>query len=285
MNCQSGCRPRAKTCQALFSYMNQRGKIPKRNSQSQIFQKICNRTMPLSSCYLILNEAKKSILTCSSSASYLFGYHQHGPNANVYASSPSYNYKIAYANYLRSQAPGQDCWPSLGKWDSLNDTIHGALILNEPVAKSCYPPSTTSDTPDTVACDDITSRFAGPKATWRKQHPIGYMYPLIETCSPITLPNDTSAAAYPPCDLGNYPVYTINATSDNDVAAGIKFAKENNIRLTVKNTGHDIRHRQDYADILMGYHLMIFLFQIRRIRQPQHLDSTYQRSHVISRQF
>lgn len=47
----------------------------------------------------------------------------------------------------------------------------------------------------------------------------------------------------PICDLGNSPVYSIDATKSDHVAAGIKFAKENNVRLVIKNTGHDVRHR------------------------------------------
>ena len=42
-----------------------------------------------------------------------------------------------------------------------------------------------------------------------------------------------------PCQLGNYPVYSINVTSTSDVTAGVKFASANNIRLVVRNTGHE----------------------------------------------
>jgi hypothetical protein len=43
------------------------------------------------------------------------------------------------------------------------------------------------------------------------------------------------------CDLGNAPVYSINTTKSDHVAAGIKFAKDNNVRLMIKNMGHDVR--------------------------------------------
>lgn len=56
-------------------------------------------------------------------------------------------------------------------------------------------------------------------------------------------PINASVAAYPLCELGNSPSYTIKAKDANDVAAGIKFAKENNIRLVIKYTGHDISQR------------------------------------------
>jgi FAD/FMN-containing dehydrogenase len=43
--------------------------------------------------------------------------------------------------------------------------------------------------------------------------------------------------------LGNLPNYAINVSSAADVVAGIKFAKDSNIRLVVKNTGHDFQGR------------------------------------------
>lgn len=42
-----------------------------------------------------------------------------------------------------------------------------------------------------------------------------------------------------PCTLGDLVEYTINASSATDVAAGLKFAQEKNIRLAIKNTGHE----------------------------------------------
>ncbi len=42
-----------------------------------------------------------------------------------------------------------------------------------------------------------------------------------------------------PCELGNYASYIIDVRSAADVQAGIKFARRNNIRLVIKNTGHE----------------------------------------------
>jgi hypothetical protein len=41
------------------------------------------------------------------------------------------------------------------------------------------------------------------------------------------------------CGMGNYPVYVVKALTKEDVAEGVKFANEFNLRLIVKNTGHD----------------------------------------------
>ena len=53
-----------------------------------------------------------------------------------------------------------------------------------------------------------------------------------QSCDPFTAKEEQ-------CDLGNYASYSINVTDSSDVVAGIKFAKENNIRLVMKNTGHE----------------------------------------------
>lgn len=45
------------------------------------------------------------------------------------------------------------------------------------------------------------------------------------------------------CTLGPAPVYTINATEPEEVAAGIEFARKNHVRLVIRNTGHDMLGR------------------------------------------
>jgi len=45
-----------------------------------------------------------------------------------------------------------------------------------------------------------------------------------------------------PCTLGNYVNYAINVTEHSDVSKGIAFATKNNIRLIIRNTGHEWVH-------------------------------------------
>lgn len=42
-----------------------------------------------------------------------------------------------------------------------------------------------------------------------------------------------------PCTLGNYVSYAIKASSSAQVAKAVKFATKYNIRLVVRNTGHE----------------------------------------------
>lgn len=68
-------------------------------------------------------------------------------------------------------------------------------------------------------------------------------YWLNDTCSPYTAPDAA-------CNQGNLAVYAINVSSAADVAAGLAFARAHNIRLTVKNTGHDYIGRSSGAGSL-----------------------------------
>jgi len=45
------------------------------------------------------------------------------------------------------------------------------------------------------------------------------------------------------CEMGYYPVYTVNVTSPQHVVNAISFAREHKLRLAVKNTGHDFLGR------------------------------------------
>ncbi|KAI9044339.1 isoamyl alcohol oxidase [Aspergillus affinis] len=74
-------------------------------------------------------------------------------------------------------------------------------------------------------------------STFQSLQPIGYVYPTDDPCLPVEL----SAGEKPgTCTFGPAPVYTINATEVDELVEGMKFARENNIRFAVRNTGHDL---------------------------------------------
>ena len=61
------------------------------------------------------------------------------------------------------------------------------------------------------------------------------------TCSPF--PPYAHSDGSGSCTLGNLAQYAINVSSASDVIAGIQFAQQKNIRLILKNTGHDYQGR------------------------------------------
>jgi len=63
------------------------------------------------------------------------------------------------------------------------------------------------------------------------------------SCNPFLAPSGT-------CELGNLAQYAINVADPSNVVAGIQFAQAKNIRLIVKNTGHDFLGRSSGAGSL-----------------------------------
>jgi hypothetical protein len=61
-------------------------------------------------------------------------------------------------------------------------------------------------------------------------------YPSNNTCLPTTDRNGT-------CTIGYLSEYVIMATTKEHIKAGIDFTRTNNIRLVIRNTGHDFMGR------------------------------------------
>ncbi|KAK6082379.1 long-chain-fatty-acid-CoA ligase [Seiridium cupressi] len=123
--------------------------------------------------------------------------------------------------------PGDAAWPPKNHWDGLNTTVNGRLIASVPLGAACHDPHYNEE-----RCNYLRKNWAYP-ITFEDNPvtPMSYWF-QNSTCDPWT---DRKS----PCELGNLAVYSINVSSPADVAAGVKFAHENNIRLTIKNTGHD----------------------------------------------
>ncbi|KAF5026932.1 hypothetical protein F66182_962 [Fusarium sp. NRRL 66182] len=126
--------------------------------------------------------------------------------------------------------PGDAAWPTRQDWNRLNKTIGGRLMLGTPLAAPCHRPTLDLGR-DT--CVQVRERWISTESYYTD--PVNVMSPywLNDSCSPFVGASSAS------CDLGNMAVYAINVDSASTVAAGIKFAQENNIRLSIKNTGHD----------------------------------------------
>lgn len=146
--------------------------------------------------------------------------------------------------------PGDAGWPSQKSWTKLNSTVGGRLIATVPIAHVChsagafsaYNEASCAELKQSIQTAGAATLCVIPHLTIGKQlkpdiirrqpqpgEPMNpYFYNL--TCSPFT-PIDQ------PCDLGDRPVYSINVSGHADVQAGLEFARKNNIRLVIKNTG------------------------------------------------
>ncbi|KAF1362287.1 FAD-binding domain-containing protein [Lizonia empirigonia] len=153
--------------------------------------------------------------------------------------------------------PGDAAWPSTDQWNALNESVHGRLIATVPLPSVCH--LEPFGTYDENSCTAMKTAWLNDQTFLNS--PAEVMNPYVQnySCVPFTPSSQ-------PCELGNYASYSIQVTSAEDVIAGIAFAHENNIRLVVKNTGHDFAgkstgtgslslwtHHLNTTDILKSY--------------------------------
>lgn len=169
------------------------------------------------------------------------------PVSIIAASLPGVSPLLARQSNARASCyhmPGDDSWPSLDEWQRLNSSVGGRLIAGRPLAEACY-----GTDADAAACELL-------RETWTEEQtyfpdPVSIMSPkwLNNSCTPFVSSNGTAPSSSA-CTLGYMPSYAINVSTAQDVVEGIKFARGNNVRIVVKNTGHDYQGRSAGAGSL-----------------------------------
>ncbi|PSR80436.1 hypothetical protein BD289DRAFT_373992 [Coniella lustricola] len=135
--------------------------------------------------------------------------------------------------------PGDAGWPSVSTWSSLNDTVGGRLIAGSPLAHACY-----GSNANEAICASLQENWATLDPFLAD--PVNVQSMLFEntSCSPFYGPFSANAAYQnATCSMGNLASYAINITDAASAIAGVNFAREHNIRLSIKNTGHDFLGR------------------------------------------
>ncbi|KAI5840912.1 FAD binding domain-containing protein [Tricharina praecox] len=141
-------------------------------------------------------------------------------------------------------SPSDASWPTTAQWSSLNSTVSGRLLSTIPIASVCHHGPLGSY--NSTACAALQAAWS---SAWTHQsHPSSIMSPLFtnRTC----LPSTPSTGAEGECTLGYYPAYVLNVSSVADVQAGVNFARAHDLRLVVKNTGHDFFGKSTGRDAL-----------------------------------
>ncbi|RAR12313.1 FAD-binding domain-containing protein [Stemphylium lycopersici] len=157
-----------------------------------------------------------------------------------------------------SRTSNDACWPSLTEWQQLNATLNGSLIQSIPPGSVCY---TSQPNYNPEACALVMSRWLD--STFHASNPVSVDYPIWanNSCNPIYA-NGTSVTRDPGagtkgCNIGSYPAYVVNATSDTKVSTALKWASERDIRLVIKATGHSYQGRSTgYGSLSIWTHHM-----------------------------
>lgn len=124
---------------------------------------------------------------------------------------------------------GDSSWPDELIWHAFDFLLGKSLLEVPPIASPCY---TNWDDYDEDLCTSLSDEFTD--SFLHMDHPTSIMSPFYQgaTCMPI----DGAPAN---CTLGGYPYYVVNATNVAQVQLAVNVARNLNLRLVVKNTGHD----------------------------------------------
>ncbi|KAI5306409.1 hypothetical protein KEM56_001040 [Ascosphaera pollenicola] len=123
--------------------------------------------------------------------------------------------------------PGDECWPSTLEWELFNRSIEGRLVATELLATPCHDPNY-----DAAECDALRNAWRKPETHLESSS--SFMAPWFSngTCDPFS-------PQAKPCTLGNHVSYAVDVSKPTHISKTLGFAKKNNIRVVVRNTGHD----------------------------------------------
>ncbi|RDA95667.1 hypothetical protein CP533_1279 [Ophiocordyceps camponoti-saundersi (nom. inval.)] len=148
-----------------------------------------------------------------------------------------------YGNHCKCY-PGDACWPRAGEWARLNETVGGRLVATVPLGSPCHDPNY-----DEGLCSELRRRWRDATVQSSRTCSIASSSSVMSTlfanlsCDPFQ-PRETA------CRVGSYVRYAVDVRQANDVAATLSFARKHNIRLVIRNTGHDFLGRSTGAGAL-----------------------------------
>lgn len=137
--------------------------------------------------------------------------------------------------------PGDACWPNEHDWQQLNKTLHGRLVATVPLAAPCH--DSKFGAYNETACRLLQENWMWPEIHVNSSSSV--MAPLFAdgSCDPFT-GKDAQ------CVVGSYVSYAVKVQSAEDVQQSLSFACKKNIRIVIRNTGHDYNGKSTGAGSL-----------------------------------
>ena len=135
--------------------------------------------------------------------------------------------RAATRQAMRRVRPADAAWPSAAKWQQLNDAVGGNIVIAVQPDVS----QRAKSEPNGAACLDAVKNYI------RNPFYIGDQ------------PAGTQVSGWlDACGHRAPSVYAVKAHSTADAVAAVNFARENNLRLVVKATGHSYQGTSNAAD-------------------------------------
>ncbi|OJJ77041.1 hypothetical protein ASPBRDRAFT_114504 [Aspergillus brasiliensis CBS 101740] len=128
--------------------------------------------------------------------------------------------------------PSDACWPSTDDWQHLNESISGHLVRVYPIGHVCHEPFFNQD-----SCDQVVHMQYD--SNWRAGQPGALQSFNWENWPEENESCTVEANPKLACGQGRIPWYSAVVHSVDEIREVVRFAKQKNIRLVIKNTGHD----------------------------------------------
>ncbi|KAI1842226.1 hypothetical protein JX266_011634 [Neoarthrinium moseri] len=131
--------------------------------------------------------------------------------------------------------PGDFLWPSRYLWKLFDVLLGGALIETVPYAAACYDDFGKFNQQQ---CGFLTDNWTNG-SLYHAQDPTSVNAVLFQgqSCLPPRLLPNTTATRH--CTVGGYPSYAVKVSNVAQVQLAVNLARNLNLRLVIKNTGHD----------------------------------------------
>ena len=137
--------------------------------------------------------------------------------------------------------PSEPCWPSPAEWNAFNETIGGKLIATVPLAAPCH--DSAFGPYDEEACNALRDVWFFPETHIPSaSSPMAQVF-ANNSCNPFSPPDA-------PCLIGTAPRYAVDAQDAADFQKTLEFVNRHNIRLVIRNSGHDYLGRSTGAGSL-----------------------------------
>ncbi|KAL4746040.1 hypothetical protein BDW72DRAFT_207693 [Aspergillus terricola var. indicus] len=156
---------------------------------------------------------------------------------------------LSWLLYSRLDVPScrcrrhEPCWPSKDQWAKFNASVNGHLERIRPVGRVCHDPVY-----DIAACDHLRT-IAGDSG-WRASQPDALQTWIWESGSSANETCCIQAGMSSPCHQGRVPSYSVGVESVEEIQHSVLFAQRFNLRLIIRNSGHDLAGRG--SDVPMG---------------------------------
>ncbi|TFK49873.1 FAD-binding domain-containing protein [Heliocybe sulcata] len=141
------------------------------------------------------------------------------------------------------------CFPTSAEWDAFSKNLSQPVIQNMlPMDAVCFPDSPSFDA---SMCAEVTANVVNPPFLTNQINALGFvnLEALVVNGSVQYCPRPYSPGEKT-CDQGRIPKFAVNATTVEDVQKTLQYATDHNLKLVVRNTGHELMGRSGGSNSL-----------------------------------